>query len=339
MNAVNQTASPTKPSLITALLGGFDTIANHLGLILFPITLDLFLWFGPHLRIKKLAEEVANQMIGLPGLDSPEAVQAMQLNRELWLLVADRLNLFSALRSYPVGIPSLMAARQPLEMPFGLPAFLELSTPASVAAMWLFISLIGMVAGVLYFTLVAQASLDGKVAIRTALEQWPWSTWQVLTLTLLLGVILVAISIPGSCLVTAASFSGFTVAQFSFLLFGALALWVLFPLFLSVHGIFTFQYKMWASVRQGARLTRMTLTTTSLLFLGVIVISKGLDTLWSVPPENSWLSLVGLGGHAFVSTSLLAATFIYYRDASHWVQRMIQQSLFLEGKNITDKVA
>ncbi len=91
---------------------------------------------------------------------------------------------------------------------------------------------------------------------------------------------------------------------------------------------------MWVSVRQGARLVRMTLPKTSLLLLSILVISEGLDTLWRVPDEKSWLSLVGVAGHAFVSTGLLAASFIYYRDASQWVQRMIQQALLIEGKNL-----
>jgi hypothetical protein len=33
-----------------------------------------------------------------------------------------------------------------------------------------------------------------------------------------------------------------------------------------------------------------------------------------------------VGGHAFIATSLLATYFIYYRDASRWRQRVIQQA-------------
>ena len=95
---------------------------------------------------------------------------------------------------------------------------------------------------------------------------------------------------------------------------------------------------MWVSVRQGVRLTRLTLAKTSLLFLSILVISEGLDTLWRVPAEKSWMSLVGVLGHAFVSTSLLAASFIYYRDTTRWVQRLIQQSLLVESKNLRQRI-
>jgi len=45
--------------------------------------------------------------------------------------------------------------------------------------------------------------------------------------------------------------------------------------------------------------------------------------LWKAPPVTSWLTLVGVGGHAFISTALLAASFVYYRDADHWVQETL----------------
>jgi hypothetical protein len=68
----------------------------------------------------------------------------------------------------------------------------------------------------------------------------------------------------------------------------------------------------------------MTLPTTSLFILSVLVISEGLDLLWRIPPETSWLTLVGVCGHAFITSALLAASFIYYRDADHWTQETLK---------------
>ncbi|HEY5668503.1 MAG TPA: hypothetical protein VIS10_00820 [Anaerolineales bacterium] len=338
MSTTDNQALPTQPSLMTSLMAGFDAVTNHLELILFPIILDLFLWFGPHLRLKELVVEFTNQIGNLSGLDTPEVSNALQLNRELWLLVADRLNMFSALRAYPVGIPSLMASRQPLEAPLVQPVGWEVSSVEGAAVWWFILSVMGLVVGALFFVLVAQASLHGKIHWQIAIGQWPRSSLQVILLTLFIGILILAISIPGSCLITALTLTGLPVSQISLLLFGAVALWVLFPFLFSAHGIFTYQHKMWTSVRQGARVVRMTLPKTSLLFLSIVVISEGLDTLWRVPAENSWMSLIGVTGHAFVSTSLLAASFIYYRDATRWVQRLIQQSLMVESKKLRERI-
>lgn len=338
MSVADNQALPAQPSLMTSLMAGFDAVANHLGLILFSVVLDIFLWFGPHLRLKELVVGFADQMDSVSGFNSPEIANAVQLNRELWLLFADRLNMFSLLRTYPVGIPSLMASRQPLEAPLLQPAGWEVPSLLSAAGWWLMLSVVGLVAGALFFVLVAQSSLSGKVNWQTALEQWPWATLQVIYLTLFIGVLILAISIPASCLITALTFTGLPVTQISLLLFGVLALWVLFPLLFSAHGIFTYKHKMWTSVQQGARVVRMTLPKTSLLFLSILVISEGLDTLWRVPAENSWMALIGVTGHAFISTSLLAASFIYYRDATRWVHRLIQQSLMVESKKLRERI-
>jgi hypothetical protein len=43
-------------------------------------------------------------------------------------------------------------------------------------------------------------------------------------------------------------------------------------------------------------------------------VTAGLDYLWSLPAEDSWMLLVGIAGHAVVTSGLLASTFVYYQD-------------------------
>jgi len=100
-------------------------------------------------------------------------------------------------------------------------------------------------------------------------------------------------------------------------------LWLGFPLIFTPHGIFANHSNVLVALRNSIRVTRMTLPSTSLFFLAILMISEGLDILWRVPAENSWLMLVGVAGHAFITTGLLAATFVYYRDADRWVQVML----------------
>ena len=134
------------------------------------------------------------------------------------------------------------------------------------------------------------------------------------------------VSIPSSCLITAISVSGFAVGRLGIFFVGGVILWLLFPLLFSAHGIFVNQNKMWESVRKSIRLTRMTLPKTALFFLSIILIGEALDMLWSTPEEYSWLTLVGVAGHALVTTGLLAASFVYYRDADRWVNWVLKQA-------------
>ena len=97
-----------------------------------------------------------------------------------------------------------------------------------------------------------------------------------------------------------------------------------FPLLFSAHGIYVNHLGALVSVQRSMVMTRMTLPTTALFILSIFAISEGLDILWRVPPENSWLTLVGVGGHAFITSALLAASFIYYRDADIWTQETLR---------------
>ena len=56
-----------------------------------------------------------------------------------------------------------------------------------------------------------------------------------------------------------------------------------------------------------------------------ILISEGLNMVWTLPGTDSWLMVLGISGHAFIVTALLAASFLYYRDGIKWMQFNIQK--------------
>jgi hypothetical protein len=37
------------------------------------------------------------------------------------------------------------------------------------------------------------------------------------------------------------------------------------------------------------------------------------------------MKLVGIGGHAFITAALLAASFVYYRDMNVWLQTVFER--------------
>jgi len=84
------------------------------------------------------------------------------------------------------------------------------------------------------------------------------------------------------------------------------------------------QNNFFTSVKVSANLPRRTLPTTVLFVLAVFLLSKGLDILWLVPSETSWLLIVGILGHAFVTTALIASSFVYYQDALRWIREIVR---------------
>lgn len=322
MNSANLQILPAPPSLVKSLTAGFDAISNHAGLILLPIMLDLLIWVGPRLRVDYLMEPLLVQMQQMPEAQDPQMLQGF---RE----IAQGLNLLSVLRTLPVGLPSLVAGRQ-LSAWAGGPA-LTWQTPNFLTALlvWAVLMLFGLACGALYFSLVGQAALLDRVNLRLVFSRWFWSFGQVLLLAVTWIILGLAVLMPFSCFFSLLAMGGLGGGQLSalgMLLGGALFIWLILPFAFSPHGIFVYGLDFRLSILRSLRVTRATFWSTSLFWLSALVLSEGLDILWNVPVDTSWFLLVGIAGHAFVTTALLAASFIYYRDANRWVQGLLERS-------------
>lgn len=315
---------PAPPQVIKSLLNGFEMIANHIIIILFPVLLDIFLWFGPHLSIRALIQGLFEGFSKFPEFTSPEYLQIIQINQEMWSIFTERFNVFVLLRTFPIGVTSLMVSEQPINTPLGAAKLIEIPSFFTLIFIGLFIMVIGVVLGVLYFSAVAQITMqEEKDRTRLLFIFFSNLTQSFLLSIIWLGV-LVAISIPAGCLLSVISLSGIGEARMAMFVAMVLFVWLLFPLFLSPHGIFLARKSAWVSVKDSIRITRFTVPSMALLFLAIVLLSEGLNLLWRVAGENSWLTLVGIIGHAFITTGLLAATFFYYRDATHWVDKMLE---------------
>lgn len=322
MNATNP-AMPVPPKMIKSLRAGFDAVANHVAVIIFPILLDILLWLGPHVQIKQLLSNLIETMTSSSAWNASQTEALLGENLELMQQTANRLNLLTSLRAYPVGVPSLMAGKLPIEIPGGSPILWDIPNIWLIIGIVLTLYLVGLGMGSLYFSFVAQAAVDGKMQWVQAIRDWPRAMLQVLSLTLALIIVLLVISIPTSCILSMIAWGGISMGQLAIFIFLGAIVWLGFPLIFTPHGIFADRSNVLMALRKSIRITRMTLPATSIFFLAILVISQGLDILWRVPAENSWLMLVGVAGHAFVTTGLLAASFVYYRDADRWVQSIL----------------
>jgi hypothetical protein len=316
---------PAPPRLIPALVAGFDAVTNHIFVILFPIAFDVLIWFAPHLRLKNLIETIIGEMVLLSANEGAELSSMIDVGKDAWLQIAEQINLAVALRSYPVGIPSLMASSLPLETPFGVPLMLEITSIGYALFIVIILMGLGLILGTLYYQLVTQVALGGDLSWMRVLYEWPRTSLQVILLALVWVGLFFLVSIPASCFVSIAGFAGFSVGQLAILLYGGFLIWLIFPLLFSAHGIFVKNLAVWPSIRLGIRITNTTLPTTVLFILAVFVLTQGLDILWRIPPADSWLSLLGIAGHAFVVTGLLSASFVYFRDADRWITSVNNQ--------------
>jgi hypothetical protein len=325
MDKIESQVMPAPPNLISSLKAGFDAVANQIVIILIPITVDIFLWLGPHLQIKTIAEGIIRLLSSSADLNNVQNGEIYTSSLEILRNATGQFNILSLLRTIPVGIPSLMAPQAALGTPSGMAMLIDVTHPLILFGIVIGLIVIGLGAGCFYYILVVQAALQGKINLRHGVKNWPWTSLQVLSLTVALLIIFLVISIPSSCAISAMALFGLPLGQFAIFLYIGVLLWLTFPLVFSAHGIFINHNNAFISVLRSMIMTRMTLPTTSLFILVILALSEGLDLLWKVPPSTSWLTLIGVGGHAFISSALLAASFVYYRDADQWTQETLRK--------------
>ncbi|GAB4505445.1 MAG: hypothetical protein Fur0043_24400 [Anaerolineales bacterium] len=310
---------PPPPGIVGSLKAGFDTIASNVVVILLPLALDLWLWLGPHLRVERLFKTLFDEMAqysatnGLPATEigtTPEMYTAL-------LGELSKFNLMSLLRTFPVGVFSLMSGKMPTETPFGSATMVYVDSPLALAGWTFLLTLAGWVLGGVFFRWVSFVVADPSKP--TALRLGYCVTQTVLFSTLWLLLIFL-LGIPLSMALAVLLLISPALAQGLVLIVGLLSMWLVVPLFFTPHGIFLRQENMLTSIYTSLRMARFTLPTSSLFVLTVFLIAYGLDYLWNIPAANSWMALVGIAGHAFITTSLLAASFIYYRDMQVWLQ-------------------
>jgi hypothetical protein len=314
----------TPPKLIASIAAGFNTVANHIYLIIFPILLDLMLWFGPRLRIKTLAEPfVAEFNRVMAEMGTANSAEMVRLGSELWATLLEHFNLLSVLRTFPVGITSLFSSSAPLSSPLGEAAQVEFSSFLSFAGVWLLLIFAGLAAGSLYFHEVARRSSEETPPF--SLQQVTWQYIQTLLLTVSLLIILLLFAIPTLLTLSVLLMFSPGMAQIALFFFSLLMLWLLMPLVFAPHGIFANRQNMLASIQTSIHLVRFYLPGTGLFLLTALLFSQGMDVIWRVPPETSWMSLIGVLGHAFITTALLSASFIYYAGGIRWMKENLKR--------------
>ncbi len=315
-------ASP--PRLFPTLLKGFNTVAGKVQLILIPLLLDLFLWLGPKLRVHDLFvpifKDLSSTMLRIAPQDMLETVTATS---KLYIEFLEQFNLFTALRTFPIGIPSLLARITSLASPLDLAGVIEVPSLRVGIAIFGGLLMAGFFLGTLFFNTISRLSLQESVKFQW--KQLFSHFTQSLIFFLILVALLIMISIPIFIILSILSLISPALAQFILLGMIFLLIWMVLPLVFSPHGIFALDQKVVPSMLLSMRMVRFFLPGTSLFIIFCILISEGLNLLWVLPGTESWLLALGIGGHAFIVTSLLCASFVYYRDGLKWMQFNIQK--------------
>jgi hypothetical protein len=282
------------------------------------------LWLGPRLKADTLLAPI------LDLLPQIQAQASADQAKEIGPLLTDfvnNFNLFSVFRTFPLGIFSLMTTKMSIKSPLG--ERIGIDVPHWLVAFGIILALtfFGWLGGSLYFRAVSRVALK--------LEKGPGIFHSVLHGILLSGMWLLffsLVNLPLFILLWLLSLLDSLVRTLLVFLLVVPLSWVMLVVFFSFHGIFASAQNLFVSVRISLRMLRYGLPPLGWFAMLTILISQGMDMLWRIPPTDSWMMGIGILGHAFVSTSLLAASFIYYRDLNAWIESALQ---WLKAQNTT----
>jgi len=311
---------PPPPGIISSIKAGFDSVASHITAILLPLLLNLFLWLGPRLQMNAMFESIKGEMVLIwqqSGVSAPD----IQSGLDTYEKMIPRINLFWLMRTFPIGISSLFPSKEALATPLGNPAIWQVS--ALNLPVWIFLLIfVGWVGGALYFRSVAWIALPNPE--ESAIHVFG-AIIQTILISIICGILILTLGFPIMLVLYFVIQLNAIVANIFVLILSLLSMWIIVPLFFWPHGVFVKKQNVLTSIISSIQLTRFTLPTSSMFVLIIFLLSFGLNYLWKIPPDTSWMTLIGIFGHSFVTTALLAASFIYYRDMSIWLHTVIEK--------------
>lgn len=346
---VTSRTEPRPPvGVIESLTTGFETVASHIGLALLPASLDLFLWLGPRLSVYPFTQNLIKQVGDVPASNSicgPGAQPFIML-----LNLAGEQNVFHGLSTAPLGVPVLTGGYPLDSAPVGPTVILGIDNGLVFLTLAITFIILGLLLGAIYFVSIGSRVGDAARPSRREIAKRVLVNWTRLTAlsliiavfasllgfiaVLLFGILQVAILVVGD--VTAAGFDYCLAAlRVSRILAGASALWIALFFAFSVHGMVMKNRGVLGSMWDSIRIVHWNLLPAAGLFILIYVIDWGLGYLWTLPAPQSWLTLAGIAGHAFVSTGLVASTFVFYQDRYRWWTEM-RQWLLVEQKRFSN---
>ncbi len=299
--------------VLQSLARGFDRVTAQPLLLLPPVLLDLFLWLGPRLRLPAEGLELG----AMPGalawvFGGGERAQGLQYTLQDFAASANWLAILSG---PPLGLPTVMAGRMPAQAPIGPAPAILLDPPSALLLLGLALLALGQLLGGSYHIWIARQVAGERVdgggrrgAVRLmgmGLLAYFALSFLMVSLLALLRLLLVLPALIGMTVF----FIGFT---FIF--------WLLVYLAFTPHGIARYGLSIPRAALESVLLVRWNLPDV-VGFLGLsVLITWVTNQVWRMPYEQSWYNALAILGHALVSATLLAASYVFYQGRREWLQ-------------------
>jgi len=309
---------------LSSLWKGIEFVNAHPGIMVVPVLIDVFLWFGPHLSLVPLINPV------LTSLNTTLA--ANQLNPTMMDALrqaVEKYNLFSLLAFIPLFPPSLMTGAAPGQTPLGTPIVISLANwwqclgiiPALIA--------VSILIGSLYWLLAGRSAQGAK----WTRGDWLWRYSRTVIVMLLLCasflILILGISIPVLFVISVIGVVSVDIAsilsQLFFFLGGGFLFWVFLFFIFSVHGVILFRDGILQSIRNSVVTSRWLYPISIWIPILLLLLQYLVSMVWGLAADANWSGAVGVLGNAYTSSVIVTASMAYYIDKRRWISEIQSQ--------------
>ncbi|HQE91809.1 MAG TPA: hypothetical protein PLH19_03890 [Anaerolineae bacterium] len=325
--------------ILACLAAGFEITARHPTTLAVPLLLDVFLWLGPRLSLSPLfvaMERLFRQLFLTENLAAlPDAQQTSLLLSQTLNDLAARYNLFSMLTPAPLlGVPALMTSRMTVERPLGPRQEMVIASVLVALLVGVVLPVVGMGLSALYLRSIGRRVIDETevplVGSPTFLALWG----KFMLFALIVGIIVAMLSMIGLSLAALVGLLSTGLALLVLMSVFSLAMFTVFHLVFAIPGIVQLQHSLFRAIRESILLTRGDFVNVTFLILLMLIISRGFNVVWTLPDPATWANLIGIAGHAFVSTALTATLFVFYQDRLNFLPPTPQTAVVKEAPAI-----
>jgi hypothetical protein len=214
-----------------------------------------------------------------------------------------------------VGVPTLMATLSPEALPLQ-PLALEVDSWAVWVALLVGLLVIGLLFTAVYYMMITAVISQPP----GGLDRRYWSgrlgpaTRRLFALALLFVAISLLIYLPISFIGAIVFVIAAPIGTLILLMAPLVMVWVVIYLSMSPEIVFLDERPALRAARESLVFAQRNLLSLLLLLLLVLLAGTVVDWLLVLAESGTWLTLINIAGHAFVSTALVTALFVFYRD-------------------------
>ncbi len=304
-----QGVGPRLTGVIDTLSAGYGVINSRPWIVLIPVLLDLFFWFGPRISVSPLV----GQALSEPGLQrgfGPNGAQSFESIRQMVLSAADDLNVLALLSPGWISVPSIMPLLGGGRGPFTFVNSWATAVSVAVGAL-----LGGSLLGCIYRSIIALHVRDEALAPsqlpRQAIQAW----LRLVGLVAILGGVGLVVGVPVLFLVIGASLLARELGSFGMALLMTVLLWLQLYLFFAPDAIFISQVGPLQAIRRSIAVVRANFWAAVRIVVLITIILLGMGQVWAALAARApWGPALGILGNAYIASGLVAASMLFYRE-------------------------